>query len=72
MLIIVIFKELGVSSLMALADKPINVPFPQLFGMNMKTVAALTGGILEISTCNQWYMFDFENTLDSKDREFFG
>jgi hypothetical protein len=28
MLIIVLFKELGVSSLMTYADKPVKVPFP--------------------------------------------
>jgi len=52
MLIIVLFKELGVSSLLNFADRPIEVPFPQLFGLNMKSVASLTGGMLDISTCN--------------------
>ena len=67
MLIIVLFKELGVSSLMTYVDKPVKIPFPKLFGLNMKTVAGLTGGMLEISTCNQWYMYEFEGEATTAD-----
>lgn len=57
---------------MTYADKPVKVPFPQLFGLNMKTVAGLTGGMLEISSCNQWYMYEFEGKATTTDRYFFG
>lgn len=53
---------------MTYVDKPVKVPFPQLFGLNMKTVAGLTGGMLEISTCNQWYMYEFEGEATTADR----
>ena len=46
MLIIVVFKELGLSTLMSYSDRPVMVPFPQLFGLNMKTVSAISGGVL--------------------------
>jgi hypothetical protein len=38
----------------------------------MKSVASLTGGMLDISTCNQWYMYEFSKEAKSEDRDFFG
>ena len=72
MLIIVLFKELGVSSLLNFADRPVEVPFPQLFGLNMKSLASLSGGMLDVSTCNQWYMYEFSEDVKSEERDFFG
>jgi hypothetical protein len=42
LLIVVIFKQLGMSGMMIFTDKAIFVPFPSLFGFNMKTLSVFT------------------------------
>ena len=51
LLIVVIFKEIGIVNLLKFSDKAIFVPFPQLFGLNMKSLSALTEYI-DVSTCH--------------------
>lgn len=71
LLIVVIFKEIGIVNLLKFSDKAIFIPFPQLFGLNMKSLATL-GNFLKVSTCNQWYMYEFDKDTTAADREFFG
>jgi len=72
LLIVVIFKEIGVVNLLTFADKTIVVPFPQLFNFDMKTLSSLTGGLIRVSNCDQWYMYEFEDSATEADRAFFG
>ena len=72
MLIVVLFKEIGFKVLQNYADRPVFIPFPQLFGLNMKSLASLSNGLLQISTCDQWYMYTFADSAKGEDREFFG
>ena len=51
LLIVVVFKSIGMVNLLKFSDKAIFVPFPQIFGMNMKSLASL-GDFLKVSTCN--------------------
>jgi hypothetical protein len=60
LLIVVLFRTLGVTVLLKFADKAVSVPFPQLFGLNMKSLGTLSGGTIEAFSCDQWYMFEFE------------
>ena len=34
------------------ADKPVFIPFPQLFGLSMKTLAGFSNGLLAVTTCD--------------------
>lgn len=71
LLVVVIFKEIGIVNLLKFSDKAIFVPFPQLFGLNMKSLGTLTD-YLSITTCDQWYMYEFDQSLPAEEREFFG
>jgi hypothetical protein len=71
LLIVVVFKSIGMVNLLKFSDKAIFVPFPQIFGMNMKSLASL-GDFLKVSTCNQWYMYEFDKQISPADKEFFG
>jgi hypothetical protein len=67
LLIVQAFKFLGVQSMNKISDKPVFIPFPQIFGLNMKSLAAM-GNFLDISTCNQWYMYEFAENVNKSDR----
>ena len=38
----------------------------------MKTLAGLSNGLIEVSTCDQWYMYTFSDVTNKEDIEFFG
>lgn len=72
LLIVVVFKALGVESFLKFSDKAIFIPFPSLFGLNMKTLSTVASEYLRVSTCNQWYMYEFEESATQEDKNFFG
>ena len=72
LLIVVVFKELGIVNMLKFSDKAIFVPFPQLFGLQMKSLSAALGEFLEVNTCDQWYMYEFDKSIKPEDVSFFG
>jgi hypothetical protein len=72
LLIVVVFKAIGVENLLKFSDKAIFIPFPSLFGLNMKSLSTIASNYLRVSTCNQWYMYEFDETVSQADRDFFG
>jgi hypothetical protein len=51
LLIVVIFKAIGIENLLKFSDKAIFIPFPSLFGINMKSLSTIAGDYLRVSTC---------------------
>ena len=45
---------------------------PQIFGMNYKTLSKLASEYIDVSSCNQWYMYQFNEGINDTDKEFFG
>ena len=71
LLIVAIFKSLGMVVLMKYSDKAVIVPLPQLFGINLRGLSAATP-YLNVSMCSQWYMYDFDSAINEEDKAFFG
>ncbi len=38
----------------------------------MKGLSSIANGLIDISSCNQWYMYQFDNNTSKEDRDFFG
>ena len=54
--ILVLMQKLGVTVLDTFSDKVIYIPMPFLFGLNYEALSNF-GDFIDISTCDQWYMY---------------
>ena len=68
LLFIVIFKAVGMAFLAKYADKAITVPVPGLFGIDYKGLSVIANNYINVSTCNQWYMYEFDNSINEADK----
>ena len=58
--VMMVVKFMVVDSMDIYSDKGIYVPFPFLFNMDQKTLGNILP-MLNITTCNQWYMYSFDD-----------
>lgn len=70
-MIVVLLEKLGVDFLAKYAEKSVYIPVPQLFNIDYHAIASATGGMLDIDTCEQWFMFSYEGVADDE-KTFFG
>jgi hypothetical protein len=69
--IVMLVKDLGGMLMEGTVDKIIYVPFPYIYNLDYKTIAS-TVGFFNVSTCDTWYMYEFDKSVSSADRDFFG
>ena len=53
------------------ADKVVYIPVPQIFNLNYKALGNI-GDFLQIDSCDQWYMYSFDDKVSQDERDFFG
>ena len=52
-------------------DKVIYVPYPYVFNLNYQSITELIG-TFNITSCDIWYMFEFEKGVPQSEKSFFG
>jgi len=55
-----------------IANINIVVPIPFIYNIPMKPLSNFENIIFNVSDCNEWYMYKFEDEATKEDREFFG
>lgn len=71
LLIVMIVKQVGAMLMNGNVDKTLYIPFPVVFSLDYKTLAGNLG-FFNVTTCDIWYMYEFEKNVPLSEREFFG
>jgi hypothetical protein len=58
-------------SIDTLGEKNVYIPAPYFFNLDYKPLSNFIS-FLNITECNHWYMFDFEDGVPQVDKAFFG
>lgn len=64
-------RDAVVSNSDVFANINIAVPVPYIFNVPLKPLASF-GQFFNVSECDEWYMFQFDNSTADKDKQFFG
>jgi hypothetical protein len=71
LIIVATIREVGRLGILSIGDRVINVPFPQVFGLNFRALGTIMN-FISVIRCNKWFMYEFEKSVSQEDRAFFG
>ena len=54
-----------------ITDKMIYLPLPYLFNQDYYSISQMTN-MIDINSCNVWYLYNFDENVTEAEREFFG
>lgn len=69
--IVLLVKDLGGIVMEGTIDKLIYAPFPYVYNLDYDTIAG-TIGFFNVSSCDIWYMYEFDKSVSPADKDFFG
>jgi hypothetical protein len=55
----------------ALVNRSIKIPVPTFYNFPMGPIASL-GVLVNVTTCNEFYVYQFDASVPKEDREYFG
>lgn len=67
LVIVATIKEIGRLGILSVGDRVINVPFPQVFGLNLRALGTMMD-FINVVKCNKWFMYEFDKNVTQEDR----
>ena len=64
-------REAVMSNQDVLTNQKIAIPIPFFYNLPLKPLAVF-GAYFNVTDCNEWYLYQFEDDVPNSDREFFG
>lgn len=55
-----------------ISNTEIRLPVPFFYNVPLKPLSSLPGSIFNVTDCNEWYMYQFNEGVTPEDRTFFG
>lgn len=72
LLITYLVKAIVISNTAALANVAIMLPVPYFYNVPMKALSNFENIVFNVSECDEWYMYSFEQDTPEEDKEYFG
>ena len=71
LMILVFLREGVVESSSVFANQEVIVPIPFYYNLPLKALSSL-GQFFNVTNCNEWYMYSFNNETTQEDKAYFG
>jgi hypothetical protein len=69
--IVLILKEVSKSNIEFMAEFSLYLPVPFIFHIPYEPLSNF-GKVFNITECDQWYFYEFKDTVTQEDKDFFG
>lgn len=72
LLVICFLRKVVLANADFISNTEIRLPVPFFYNIPLRPLSQLPGSIFNVTDCNEWYMYQFKDSVSAEDKKFFG